>query len=163
MPRSHGSSTACATDRRCPQELSSVPRPASRRSIMTVSAAPSGGALVSGGPSVAKGWRRCERPRRGVMSQTINTDTPAKLWSVQEVSEYLGVPVGTIYQWRVRSEGPPAMRLEKHLRFDPESVARPDGEAAEEVVRAQGRRSAGSSRCRRPPIAGSSSTRSPRS
>ena len=32
------------------------------------------------------------------MSQTINTDTPAKLWSVQEVSEYLGVPVGTIYQ-----------------------------------------------------------------
>lgn len=58
------------------------------------------------------------------MSQTINTDTPGRLWSIQEVSEYLGVPVGTIYQWRVRSEGPPAMRLGKHLRFDPESVAR---------------------------------------
>ena len=48
----------------------------------------------------------------------------ARLWSISDVAEYLGVPVGTIYQWRVRDEGPPAMRMGKHLRFDPESVAR---------------------------------------
>jgi excisionase family DNA binding protein len=44
------------------------------------------------------------------------------LWTVQDVSEFLRVPVGTIYQWRVRSEGPPAMRIGRHLRFDPEAV-----------------------------------------
>lgn len=48
----------------------------------------------------------------------------ARLWSISDVAEYLGVPVGTIYQWRVRDDGPPAMRMGKHLRFDPESVAR---------------------------------------
>lgn len=34
------------------------------------------------------------------------------------------MPVGTIYQGQVRDERPPAMRMGKHLRFDPESVAR---------------------------------------
>jgi excisionase family DNA binding protein len=58
------------------------------------------------------------------MTQAAETNQPGRLWSVREVSEYLGVPVTTIYQWRVRSEGPPAMRMGKHLRFDPQSVAR---------------------------------------
>lgn len=44
------------------------------------------------------------------------------LWTVQDVSAFLRVPVATIYQWRVRSEGPPAMRIGRHLRFDPETV-----------------------------------------
>jgi excisionase family DNA binding protein len=44
------------------------------------------------------------------------------LWTVKDVSNFLRVPVATIYQWRVRGEGPPAMRIGRHLRFDPESV-----------------------------------------
>ncbi|GAA6527354.1 helix-turn-helix domain-containing protein [Intrasporangium sp. DVR] len=44
------------------------------------------------------------------------------LWTVQDVSAFLRVPVATIYQWRVRSEGPPAMRIGRHLRFAPETV-----------------------------------------
>ena len=44
------------------------------------------------------------------------------LWTIQDVSGFLRVPVATIYQWRVRSEGPPAMRIGRHLRFDPETV-----------------------------------------
>lgn len=47
-----------------------------------------------------------------------------RLWSIRDVSDFLGVPVGTIYQWRVRSEGPPAMRLGRHLRFHPDAVRR---------------------------------------
>jgi len=48
---------------------------------------------------------------------------PSRLWDIKDVSAFLGVPVATIYQWRVRSEGPPAMRLGRHLRYDPEAVA----------------------------------------
>jgi len=56
--------------------------------------------------------------------EAVKVEQPGRLWSIHEVSDYLGAPVGTIYQWRVRDEGPPAVRLGKHLRFDPESVAR---------------------------------------
>lgn len=44
------------------------------------------------------------------------------LWTVKDVSEYLVVPVGTLYQWRVRGEGPPGRRLGKHLRYEPAAV-----------------------------------------
>lgn len=44
------------------------------------------------------------------------------LWTVHDVSAYIGVPVATIYQWRVRGEGPPAIRLGRHLRFDRAAV-----------------------------------------
>jgi hypothetical protein len=33
-----------------------------------------------------------------------------RLWSVEDVSEYLGVPVKTLYQWKWRGEGPPVRR-----------------------------------------------------
>ena len=46
----------------------------------------------------------------------------ARLWSIQDVSSVIGVPVATIYQWRVRGDGPPAMRLGRHLRNDPQVV-----------------------------------------
>ena len=45
------------------------------------------------------------------------------LWTVAEVAGYLQVPVKTIYNWR--SEGvdsPPAHRVGKHLRFEPDEV-----------------------------------------
>jgi len=44
------------------------------------------------------------------------------LWTIQDVSVYLAVPVGTLYQWRHRGEDPPAIRLGRHLRYDPDSV-----------------------------------------
>ncbi|HET7476859.1 MAG TPA: helix-turn-helix domain-containing protein [Dermatophilaceae bacterium] len=83
-----------------------------------------------------------------------------------DVSAFLGVPVGTLYQWRHREQGPPAIRLGKHLRYDPATVrawvdeqvglrapiseepqerslagaeARPVSPSAEDVVPAQGR------------------------
>jgi excisionase family DNA binding protein len=44
------------------------------------------------------------------------------LWTVHDVATFLGVPVGTIYHWRVRGEGPPAIRLGRHLRYDRAAV-----------------------------------------
>ena len=47
---------------------------------------------------------------------------PDRLWSVDDVSTFLGVPVGTLYQWRYRRVGPPAARVGRHLRYDPADV-----------------------------------------
>jgi excisionase family DNA binding protein len=45
-----------------------------------------------------------------------------RLWSVQDVAEYLGIPVQTIYRWRTKGYGPPGRRMGKHVRFVPEEV-----------------------------------------
>ncbi|HEY5845400.1 MAG TPA: helix-turn-helix domain-containing protein [Microlunatus sp.] len=45
-----------------------------------------------------------------------------RLWSVEEVSYYLGVPVGTLYSWRVQRKGPPCRRLGRVLRYRPADV-----------------------------------------
>ncbi|UOQ57799.1 helix-turn-helix domain-containing protein [Leucobacter allii] len=39
------------------------------------------------------------------------------LLDVQELADYLGIPVSTIYDWRTRGLGPPAYRFGKHLKF----------------------------------------------
>jgi excisionase family DNA binding protein len=48
--------------------------------------------------------------------------TTERLWTVDDVSEYLGVPVETLYAWRKRRKGPPASRIGKHLRYEPADV-----------------------------------------
>jgi excisionase family DNA binding protein len=45
-----------------------------------------------------------------------------RLWTVEEVSAYLGVPVKTLYQWKWRGEGPPVRKIGRHLRYDPARV-----------------------------------------
>ncbi|MBB4907261.1 hypothetical protein H4W32_006786 [Actinophytocola algeriensis] len=42
-----------------------------------------------------------------------------RLWTVEDVSTYLGVPVKTLYQWKWRGEGPPVRKIGRHLRYDP--------------------------------------------
>lgn len=44
------------------------------------------------------------------------SDLPPLL-DIRELSEYLGVPVSTIYDWRSRGVGPRAYRFGKHLKF----------------------------------------------
>jgi hypothetical protein len=51
--------------------------------------------------------------------QPVTTDP---LWSIRDVSAFLGVPVGTLYQWRYVRIGPPAYRVGRHLRYDPAKV-----------------------------------------
>jgi predicted DNA-binding transcriptional regulator AlpA len=42
----------------------------------------------------------------------------------EELAELLQVPVVTIYGWRYRREGPAAIRIGRHLRFDPADFSR---------------------------------------
>jgi excisionase family DNA binding protein len=40
-----------------------------------------------------------------------------RLWTVDELAEFLQLPPATIYQWRYRSTGPRAFKVGRHLRF----------------------------------------------
>jgi excisionase family DNA binding protein len=40
-----------------------------------------------------------------------------QLISIGELSEYLGVPVKTIYDWRLSGHGPCAIRVGRHLKY----------------------------------------------
>ncbi|WP_240607086.1 helix-turn-helix domain-containing protein [Cryobacterium aureum] len=39
------------------------------------------------------------------------------LMDVVELAAYLGIPVSTVYDWRVHGKGPAAYRFGKHLKF----------------------------------------------
>ena len=44
--------------------------------------------------------------------------------TAEEVSEFLGVPVQTLYRWRYQGTGPKAFRVGRHLRYDAAVVRR---------------------------------------
>ena len=50
-----------------------------------------------------------------------------RLWSVAEVSYYLGVPANTLYLWRSERRGPASRRVGRHLRYRSEDVCGPRG------------------------------------
>ncbi|WP_241992116.1 helix-turn-helix domain-containing protein [Cryobacterium lyxosi] len=39
------------------------------------------------------------------------------LMDVAELANYLGIPIATVYDWRVHCKGPTAYRFGKHLKF----------------------------------------------
>lgn len=45
-----------------------------------------------------------------------------KLLTVEEVADFFGVPVNTLYQWRHKGTGPIAFRVGRFLRYDPAEV-----------------------------------------
>lgn len=54
-----------------------------------------------------------------------------KLLSIEDLSDYLGVPKNTLYQWRTKGYGPAGVRVGKHVRYRPEAVdAWLDGQGA---------------------------------
>lgn len=54
-------------------------------------------------------------------NSVINEATP-HLISPAELAAALGVPLATIYTWRSRGYGPPAVKVGKHLRWRREDV-----------------------------------------
>lgn len=42
-----------------------------------------------------------------------------QLMTVEEVADFLGVPIATLYQWRHKGTGPVAFRVGRFLRQDP--------------------------------------------
>jgi predicted DNA-binding transcriptional regulator AlpA len=47
-----------------------------------------------------------------------------KLWSIQDVAEYLGIPVKTLYDWRSHQYGPVGRKIGRYVRYRPEDVYR---------------------------------------
>jgi len=45
-----------------------------------------------------------------------------RLWTAQDVSEYLGVSVDSVYNWRANGTGPPGRLMGNRLRFRPQDV-----------------------------------------
>lgn len=52
----------------------------------------------------------------------MTSTTIESLWNIEDVAAYLRVPVETLYRWRKQRTGPPAARVGRHLRYDPNDV-----------------------------------------
>jgi predicted DNA-binding transcriptional regulator AlpA len=52
----------------------------------------------------------------------VNEYGPQRLWGVQDVAEFLGIPARTLYQWRHQGYGPRGRRVGRYLRYDPRDV-----------------------------------------
>lgn len=50
--------------------------------------------------------------------------TGEPLLTLEEVAEFLAVPVRTLRTWRYRGEGPPALKIGGHVRYDPAALRR---------------------------------------
>ena len=48
--------------------------------------------------------------------------TSDRLWGVQDVADYLGIPHKTLYNWRTRGIGPRARRVGRYLRYEEHDV-----------------------------------------
>ncbi|MEO3842756.1 helix-turn-helix domain-containing protein [Streptomyces sp. B22F1] len=63
------------------------------------------------------------RSSRAAQSAAAPSRTPASgserrpLASPEELSAYLGVPLGTLYSWNHRGVGPKATKVGRHLRY----------------------------------------------
>lgn len=53
---------------------------------------------------------------------TVVPPSCERLWTVDETSQFLGIPVSTLHQWRYYAKGPSAFRVGRHLRYDPDAV-----------------------------------------
>ena len=78
------------------------------------------GATSSGG-TVVRGRTAPAGAAAGSV-RAIGPPTVERLWTIGEVSAFLGIPVATLHQWRYLGTGPDAYRVGKHLRYSPIAV-----------------------------------------
>ncbi|TCP47289.1 AlpA family transcriptional regulator [Tamaricihabitans halophyticus] len=45
-----------------------------------------------------------------------------RLWTINDLAEYLGIPRNTLYAWRAQGYGPKGVRMGKYVRYSPEDV-----------------------------------------
>ena len=68
-----------------------------------------------------RGWSRSLRARSAALAHLLGMSTTKlglePLIGAEELAEYLGGPVQTIYDWRLSGRAPRAIKLGKHLRF----------------------------------------------
>jgi excisionase family DNA binding protein len=73
-------------------------------------------------PELARAPKLTDEERKQSPPTRGNVKGDGALWTPAMLSRYLGIPVATLYQWRQRGVGPPAIRLGKHIRYRPEAV-----------------------------------------
>ena len=56
------------------------------------------------------------------MTTSSDVTSAERLWTVEQVSAFLQVPIATLYQWRHHRCGPPVFKVGRHLRYDPAAV-----------------------------------------
>ena len=44
--------------------------------------------------------------------------------SPDDLANLLGIPIGTVYQWRLRGTGPRGYRVGRHVRYSQEDINR---------------------------------------
>lgn len=66
--------------------------------------------------------RSSTKPVQTISDHLTDDVSMEKLLSVDEVADYLGIPVNTLYQWRHKNTGPKAFRIGRFLRYDPAAV-----------------------------------------
>jgi excisionase family DNA binding protein len=64
---------------------------------------------------VAEPRRRADQLERRSAASDARPD--AELLTIEDVARYLRVPVGTLRNWRVTGDGPPAARIGRHVRY----------------------------------------------
>jgi predicted DNA-binding transcriptional regulator AlpA len=47
-----------------------------------------------------------------------------RTWTIQDLADFLQVPVKTLYQWRVNGYGPNGRKVGRHVRYDETEVLR---------------------------------------
>lgn len=52
-----------------------------------------------------------------LLPHTSRAATPRPLATAEELAGHLSVPLGTVYAWRYRSQGPKAIKVGRHLRY----------------------------------------------
>lgn len=64
-------------------------------------------------------WNGAEHPAHLLVmkTQTHPLSGLDPLLSIEDLAEYLGVPVTTIYDWRVDGKGPCGIRVGRHVKF----------------------------------------------
>lgn len=57
-------------------------------------------------------------------AETVDVSRPAvvRMWTVQDVAEFLRVPVQTLYEWRTKGYGPKGIRVGRYVRYRREDV-----------------------------------------
>ena len=53
----------------------------------------------------------------GIKTETRVASGLDPLLSIEDLAEYLGVPITTIYDWRVDGKGPCGVRVGRHVKF----------------------------------------------
>jgi predicted DNA-binding transcriptional regulator AlpA len=57
-----------------------------------------------------------------VREVAVEERAAGRMWSVQDLSDFLQVPVKTLYQWRLSGYGPKGRRVGKYVRYKESDV-----------------------------------------